>query len=62
MTWEDIDERRSTNNIIFFLGDMLVAWQHQKQKTMVLSTCEVEYMAGVTRPLEHARLCGSCVC
>ncbi|KAI4370868.1 hypothetical protein MLD38_019168 [Melastoma candidum] len=42
----DIDERRSTGGVIFFLGEMPVSWQSQKQKTVALSTCEAEYMAG----------------
>jgi hypothetical protein len=42
----DVDERRSTGGVMFFLGDMPVSWQSQKQKTVALSTCEAEYMAG----------------
>lgn len=42
----DVDERRSTGGVIFFLGDMPVSWQSQKQKTVALSSCEAEYMAG----------------
>ena len=33
-------------DVIFFLRDMPVSWQSQKQKTVALSTCEAEYMAG----------------
>ncbi|KAG8064903.1 hypothetical protein GUJ93_ZPchr0004g39485 [Zizania palustris] len=42
----DVDERKSTSGVIFFLGKLPVSWQSQKQKTMALSTCEAEYMAG----------------
>ena len=42
----DVDERRCTAGVLFFLGDMPVTWQSQKQKTVALSTCEAEYMAG----------------
>jgi hypothetical protein len=42
----DADERRSTAGVIFFLGHMPVTWQSQKQKSVALSTCEAEYVAG----------------
>lgn len=42
----DVDERRCTAGVIFFLGDMPISWQSQKQKSVALSTCEAEYMAG----------------
>jgi hypothetical protein len=42
----DVDERKSTARVIFFLGEMVISWQSQKQKTVALSTCEAEYMAG----------------
>jgi len=41
----DIDDRKSTTGIIFFLGDMPVSWQSQKQRVVVLSSCEAEYIA-----------------
>jgi hypothetical protein len=40
-----IDERRSTNKVIFFLDEMQVSWQSQEQRTLALSTCEGEYKA-----------------
>ena len=42
----DADERRSTAGVIFFLGRLPVTWQSQKQKSVALSTCEAEYVAG----------------
>jgi hypothetical protein len=42
----DVDERKSTTGVIFFLGQMVISWLSQKQKTIALSTCEVEYIAG----------------
>ncbi|KAK8455568.1 hypothetical protein SEVIR_4G141001v4 [Setaria viridis] len=42
----DVDERKSTAGVIFFLGGMVISWSSQKQKTVALSTCEAEYMAG----------------
>ena len=32
--------------MIFFLGRLPVTWQSQKQKSVALSTCEAEYVAG----------------
>ncbi|XP_066309524.1 secreted RxLR effector protein 161-like [Miscanthus floridulus] len=42
----DVDERRCTAGVIFFLRDMPISWQSQKHKSVALSTCEAEYMAG----------------
>jgi hypothetical protein len=44
----DVDERRSTTGIIFFLGSCAISWQSQKQKVVALSTYEVEYIAAAT--------------
>jgi hypothetical protein len=44
----DVDERKSTAGVIFFLGEMVISWSSQKQKTVALSTCEAEYMAGAS--------------
>jgi len=44
----DVDTRRSTSGVIFFLGNNLVTWQSQKQKVVALTSCEAEYMAGTT--------------
>lgn len=35
----DADERRSTAGVIYFLGELLVTWQSQKQKAVALSIC-----------------------
>jgi predicted branched-subunit amino acid permease len=43
----DIDDRRSTTGVLFFLGDNPVSWLSQKQKAVAKSSCEAEYMAGV---------------
>jgi hypothetical protein len=44
----DIDDRKSTMGVVFFLGDNLVTWSAQKQKTVALSSCEAEYVAAST--------------
>ena len=41
----DIDGRRSTSGVLVFFGAAPIAWQSLKQKIVVLSTCEVEYVA-----------------
>jgi hypothetical protein len=41
----DIDQRKSTIGIIFFLGSNPITWQSSKQKVVALSSCEVEYIA-----------------
>ncbi|WVZ91485.1 hypothetical protein U9M48_037651 [Paspalum notatum var. saurae] len=44
----DVDGRKSTSGVIFFLGGNPVSWQSQKQKVVALSSCEAEYIAGAT--------------
>lgn len=41
----DLDGRRSTSGIAFYLNESLVSWSSQKQKTVVLSSCDTEFMA-----------------
>ncbi|XP_062182043.1 uncharacterized mitochondrial protein AtMg00810-like [Phragmites australis] len=44
----DIDTRKSTTGVVFFLGNNVITWQSQKQKVVALSSCEAEYIAGTT--------------
>ena len=44
----DIDTRKSTTGVIYFLGKNVITWQSQKQKLVALSSCEAEYIAGTT--------------
>jgi len=44
----DIDTRKSTSGILFFLGRNVITWQSQKQKVVALSSCEAEYIAATT--------------
>ncbi|GJZ32732.1 hypothetical protein Tco_0578168 [Tanacetum coccineum] len=39
------DTRRSTSRSAQFLGDKLVSWSSKKQKSIVISTIEAEYIA-----------------
>jgi hypothetical protein len=44
----DVDTRKSTSGIFFFLGNNVITWQSQKQKVVALSSCEAEYIAATT--------------
>ena len=44
----DIDTRKSTTGIIFFLGGNIITWQSSKQKVVALSSCEAKYIAAAT--------------
>lgn len=44
----DVDSRKSTSGMLFFLGSSPVTWQSQKQKIVALSSCESEYVAAAT--------------
>ena len=41
----DMDDRKSTSGMAFYVNKCLVAWNSQKQKTVALSSCEAEFMA-----------------
>jgi hypothetical protein len=36
----DVDTRKSTSGVLYFLGDSVVSWQSYKQRVVVLSSCE----------------------
>ena len=42
----DPDDGRSTPGHIFYFGESLITWCSNKQDTVTLSSCEVEFMAG----------------
>ena len=42
----DVDDRKSTSGVMFYLGPCLITWFSQKQKVVAVSSCEAEYMAG----------------
>ncbi|KAG8094725.1 hypothetical protein GUJ93_ZPchr0012g18877 [Zizania palustris] len=41
----DVDTRKSTTGVIFFLNESPITWQSTKQKVVAQSTCEAEYIA-----------------
>ena len=44
----DIDDRKSTSGVAYFLGRSIVSWLSQKQKVVAQSSCEAEYIAAAT--------------
>jgi len=44
----DVDDRKSTSGMVFFLDKNIITWTSQKQKVVALSSCEAEYMAAST--------------
>lgn len=40
-----IDDRKSTGGMAFYLNESLVTWVSQKQRCVALSSCEAEFMA-----------------
>lgn len=41
----EIDDRRSTGGMIFYLNESVITWVSQKQHCVALSSCEAEFMA-----------------
>lgn len=44
----DVDDRKSTSGVAYFLGNSMITWLSQKQKVAALSSCEAEYIAAAT--------------
>ena len=53
----DIDGQRSTSSVLVFLGSAPISWLSLKQKVVVLSTCEAEYVAAATTVYQVVWLC-----
>ncbi|KAK4342495.1 hypothetical protein RND71_038311 [Anisodus tanguticus] len=45
---EDIDDRKSKIDFVFFLGDCVISWSSKKQAIVHVSTREVEYVATIS--------------
>jgi hypothetical protein len=41
----NVNDRKSTSGLIFFLAGGPIAWQSAKQRVVALSSCETEYIA-----------------
>uniref|UniRef100_A0A453EM98 Retrovirus-related Pol polyprotein from transposon TNT 1-94 n=1 Tax=Aegilops tauschii subsp. strangulata TaxID=200361 RepID=A0A453EM98_AEGTS len=57
----DVDDRKSTTGMIFFLGGSPITWATQKQRVVALSSCEAEYVAAASAACQAvwlARLLG----
>jgi hypothetical protein len=57
----DLDDRKSTSGVTFFLGDSIITWTSQKQKSTAISSCEAKYMdasAAACQGLWLSRLIG----
>jgi hypothetical protein len=48
----DVDTRKSTTDVMFYLNSCLVTWHSQKQKVITLSSCEAEYIASTMAACE----------
>lgn len=48
----DVDARKSTTGVIFFLKSSPIAWQSKKQKVVAQSSCEAEYIAAANATCE----------
>jgi hypothetical protein len=57
----DMDDRKSTSGVVFFLGPSIITWSSQKQRIIAQSSCEAEYIAaasGGTQGVWLSRLLG----
>ncbi|XP_039115806.1 secreted RxLR effector protein 161-like [Dioscorea cayenensis subsp. rotundata] len=43
----DMDDKKSTGGMAFYINECLVSWNSQKLKTVALSSCEAEFMAAI---------------
>ncbi|XP_074356615.1 secreted RxLR effector protein 161-like [Apium graveolens] len=41
----EIDDRKSTGGMVFYLNESVITWVSQKQRCVALSSCEAEFMA-----------------
>ena len=44
----DLEKRKSTYGVVFFLNGNVVTWTSQKQRVVSLSSCEAEYIAAAS--------------
>ena len=56
----DVDTRKSTSGVLFFLGWSPESWQSMKQKVVALSSCEAEYIVAATAACQGVWLARGC--
>ena len=44
----NVNDRKSTSGVLFFLDRSPISWHSAKQKVVALSSCEAEYIAATT--------------
>lgn len=44
----NVDDRKSTGGMAFYLNESLITWVSQKQRCVALSSCEAEFMAATS--------------
>ena len=54
----DINDRRSTSGMVFYVNKSMISWGSQKQKSVALSSCEAEFMATTATACQAIRLRG----
>ena len=54
----DVVDRRSTGGMCFYLDGNLICWASQKQRVIMLFSCEAEYMAATTAACQSIWLRG----
>jgi transposase InsO family protein len=54
----DVDDRKSTSGVIFYLNSSPVSWTSQKQKVVAMSSCEAEYVAAASAACQGVWLRG----
>ena len=52
----DVDDRKNTSGMIYFLSSDTIYWQSSKQKVVALSSCEIEYITTSTAATQRVWL------
>lgn len=49
---ENVEDRKSTGGMAFYLDESLITWVSQKQRCVALSSCEAEFMEATAAPCQ----------
>lgn len=52
----NIEDRRSTGGMVFYLDESLITWVSQKQRCLALWSCEAEFMVATAAACQGVRL------